>query len=280
MLRSLCETPGWHFAGLAYREGNSAGLDPTQLQERKNQMTNQESSPPVSEEISRLSRIVAGRFLFLGILMFVALFWAAGQLDWWEGWAYIIASLLTLIVGRFYLIYTAPDQIAERMEAPQKENVKPWERILVPVIAMLGPLAAWIVAGLDVRYGWSPDLPLYIQIIALTVLFSGAVFSNWSMIVNRFYSSHVRIQTDRGHSVISSGPYSVLRRHPGYAGDILAWIAVPFFFSSYWVVIPCITVILAYIVRITLEDRTLQEELPGYKEYASRVRYRLLPGIW
>jgi len=219
------------------------------------------------------------RFLFLGVFMFVVLFWAAGRLDWWEGWAYIVTSLLSLIVGRFYLIYTAPDQIVERMEAPKKENVKPWERILVPIIAMLGPMAAWIVAGLDVRYGWSPDLPLYIQIIALAVLFSGSMFSNWSMVVNRFYSSHVRIQTDRGHSVISSGPYSVMR-HPGYAGDILAWIAVPFFFSSYWVAIPCITVIVAYIVRITLEDRTLQEELPGYKEYASRVRYRLLPGLW
>jgi protein-S-isoprenylcysteine O-methyltransferase Ste14 len=211
--------------------------------------------------------------------MLAVLLLSAGRLDWWEGWAYTAVALLTMIVGRFYLIFTAPDQIVERMDAPQREHVKPWDRVFVLLIAFLGPVAAWIVAGLDVRHGWSPDIPLTVQLVALAMLLAGTVFSNWAMIVNRFYSSHVRIQKDRGHSVVSRGPYSVLR-HPGYAGDLVAWIAVPFFFSSYWVAIPCALVILAYFARTALEDRTLQEELPGYREYAAKVRYRLIPGLW
>ena len=96
---------------------------------------------------------------------------------------------------------------------------------------------------------------------------------------NRFFSSHVRIQTDRGHVVVDKGPYSVVR-HPGYAGGLLAWIAAPVFFSSWWVAVPCVITIGLNIYRIILEDRTLQEELSGYKEYAERVRWRLFPGIW
>jgi protein-S-isoprenylcysteine O-methyltransferase Ste14 len=115
--------------------------------------------------------------------------------------------------------------------------------------------------------------------IAVTLICTGAMFSSGAMIVNRFYSSHVRLQKDRAHAVVSSGPYRVLR-HQGYAGDLVAWMAAPFFFSSYWVAIPCAVVILAYFVRTGLEDRTLQEELPGYREYAGKVRYRLIPGIW
>ncbi|MGD2254062.1 MAG: isoprenylcysteine carboxylmethyltransferase family protein [Anaerolineales bacterium] len=239
--------------------------------------TNQ--TPPSREAIAPLVGQAVIRFVFLAVLMVVVLFWSAGKWNWWEGWAYMAVSLLTMIVGRFYLIFTAPDQIVERMEAPQREHVKPWDRFFVLLIAFLGPVAAWVVAGLDVRYGWSPDLPLAIQWIALALILAGTTFSNWAMIVNRFYSSHVRIQKDRGHAVVSSGPYRLLR-HPGYAGDLVAWIAVPFFFSSTWVAIPCVLVILAYFVRTALEDRTLQAELPGYREYAGKVRYRLIPGLW
>lgn len=105
------------------------------------------------------------------------------------------------------------------------------------------------------------------------------MIGTWAMVVNRFFSSHVRIQADRGHTVVSAGPYRVVR-HPGYAGGILAWIAAPVFFSSYWVTIPSVAVITLTIIRTALEDRTLKEELPGYSEYTERVRYRLVPGIW
>jgi protein-S-isoprenylcysteine O-methyltransferase Ste14 len=242
-------------------------------------MESSNSTPPSRAEIAPVVRVAVVRFVFLGAFMLAVLFLSAGRLDWWEGWAYTAAAMVMMIVARFYLIFTAPDQIVERMDAPQREHVKPWDRVFVLVIAFLGPVAAWIVAGLDVRFGWSPDLPIAIQLIALVLVVAGTTFSNWAMIVNRFYSSHVRIQEDRGHAVVDRGPYRILR-HPGYAGDLVSWIAIPFFFSSTWVAIPCLVVILTYFVRTALEDRTLQEELPGYREYAGKVRYRLLPGIW
>jgi protein-S-isoprenylcysteine O-methyltransferase Ste14 len=224
-------------------------------------------------------RTAIGRFVFLGVLMGLALFLSAGRLDWWEGWTYLAVSLGSMIIFRFYLISKDPGQLIERMDAPGQEDTKSWDRPFVLLLGMLGPLVAWIIAGLDVRYAWSAELPLWVQLAALVVLVLGILLFNWAMIANRFFSSHVRIQKDRGHAVISSGPYKIVR-HPGYAGDALAWLAVPFFFSSYWVGIPTLVVLVAYIVRIVLEDRTLQEELPGYKEYARRVRYRLIPGVW
>jgi protein-S-isoprenylcysteine O-methyltransferase Ste14 len=132
---------------------------------------------------------------------------------------------------------------------------------------------------LDKRFSWTPDLPDYVQVIALCVIFAADMLGVWAMLVNRFFSSYVRIQTDRGHTVVNAGPYRVVR-HPGYAGAVLAWIAGPVFFSSHWVAIPSIIVIALTIIRTALEDRTLQQELPGYSQYAESVRYRLVPGIW
>jgi len=172
-----------------------------------------------------------------------------------------------------------PDLARERAEAGQREGVKPWDKVLLPATAIYGPLVSWVIAGLDERFAWTPDLPDYVQVIALCVIFAGDMLGIWAMLVNRFFSSHVRIQTDRGHSVVSAGPYRVVR-HPAYAGAILAWIAGPVFFSSYWVAIPSVIVIALTIIRTALEDRTLQEELPGYRQYAQSVRYRLVPGLW
>ncbi len=242
-------------------------------------MGNQETSKSAPVAKSSVVVTVVVRFIFLGGMMLAALFLSAGTLDWWEGWTYFAASLGSMIVFRFYLISLDPGQVIERMEAPEQENVKKWDRPFVLLLGFLGPLIAWIVAGLDVRFGWSPSLPIEVQIVALVVLILGILLFNWALITNRFFSSHVRIQSDRGHAVVSSGPYRIVR-HPGYLGDALAWIAVPFLFSSYWVAIPTVFVLLAYIVRIVLEDRALQDELPGYKEYVGKVRYRLIPGIW
>ena len=242
-------------------------------------MDSSDSTSPSSVETAPVVRAAVTRFVFLGALMIAVLFLSAGRWAWWEAWAYVAVALVTMIAARFYLIFTAPDQIVERMDAPQREQVKDWDRPFVLLIGFFGPVVAWFVAGLDVRFGWSSDLPIAIQIVALVLVLAGTTFSNWAMIVNCFYSSHVRIQEDRGHAVVDRGPYRILR-HPGYAGDLVSWIAIPFFFSSLWVAIPCLVVIIAYIVRTALEDRTLHEELPGYRDYAGKVRYRLLPGIW
>jgi len=219
------------------------------------------------------------RFVVTTLFTLGLLFLSAGRLDWWEGWAYTGMTLFVLVLSRGLILVRNPGLAKERAEAGKRENVKAWDKLLLPVIAIYGPLVSWILAGLDERFGWTPDLPDYIQIIALCVIFLGSMIATWAMVVNRFFSSHVRIQVDRGHTVVNAGPYRVVR-HPGYAGGILSWIAAPVFFSSYWVAVTALVVIALNILRTALEDRMLREELPGYREYAERVRYRLLPGIW
>ena len=239
-------------------------------------MDTKSGKPSVTPGIPWLAVI---RFLVTTVFMLGVLFLSAGRLDWWEGWAYTGMTLVVLVLSRSLILIKSPDMARERAEAGRREGVKAWDKFLLPATAIYGPLASWIVAGLDERFSWTPDLPDYMQVIALCVIFLGSMIGTWAMVVNRFFSSHVRIQADRGHTVVSAGPYHVVR-HPGYAGVILAWIAAPVFFSSYWVAIPSIVVITLTIIRTALEDRTLREELPGYREYTERVRCRLMPGIW
>jgi len=219
------------------------------------------------------------RFIITSLFMLGVLFLAGGSLDWWEAWAYAAMTMIVLLSSRAVLILKNPELAQERSQAGQKENVKPWDKILMPITAIYLPLISWVVAGLDKRFGWSPDLPDYIQVIALFVIFLGSSIGTWAMITNQFFSSHVRIQTDRGHKVVNTGPYRFVR-HPGYAGGLISWLAAPVFFSSYWIMIPTILAIIGSILRTALEDRTLLDELPGYEEFAQRTRYRLVPGIW
>ena len=232
-----------------------------------------------TKQSPRIAWVVILRFFIASLLLMAVLFLAAGKLGWWEGWAYVVQAFIVLVFSRAVLIHKNPDLARERADAGRKENVKSWDRILLPLMSIILPVTGYIVAGLDERFGWSPDLPNGIQIVALLLIFAGSMIGTWAMIANRFFSSHVRIQAERGHTVVSDGPYRFVR-HPGYAGNVLAWIASPVFFSSTWAAIPAILAIGVAVVRTALEDRTLQAELPGYRDYARIVRRRLVPGIW
>ena len=230
-------------------------------------------------DISINWKVIAVRFTFTTLLIAAALFLPAGRLDWWEGWVYLVYTAATLIISRIILISKYPDTAQERMDAGKKENVKVWDKYLVQIVAVIMPIAAWIIAGFDVRFRWSPDLPDSIQIAAFLVSCLASLFSTWAMFANPFFSSHVRIQTDRGHTVTRSGPYRFVR-HPGYAGAVLSWATAVVFFGSYWMAIPAFLTIAALILRTGLEDQVLQEELHGYQAYTQDVKYRLIPGIW
>jgi protein-S-isoprenylcysteine O-methyltransferase Ste14 len=244
---------------------------------REAKMAIKSGKPNIATEIPWLAAIRF--FVFTTVFMAGVLFLSAGNLQWWEGWAYIGMSLVVLVGSRLLILLKNPDMLRERAEAGQREGVKAWDKILLPATAIYGPLVSWVIAGLDERFGWTPNLPDSIQIIALGVIFLGNMVGTWAMVDNRFFSSYVRIQTDRNHTVVNTGPYRVVR-HPGYASSILAWMAAPVFFSSYWLAIPSVVVIVLTVIRTALEDRTLREELPGYREYSAQVRYRLLPGVW
>jgi protein-S-isoprenylcysteine O-methyltransferase Ste14 len=136
-----------------------------------------------------------------------------------------------------------------------------------------------IVAGLDHRYYWSPEFPLWINVIGFILIAFGYAFAAWAVAENRFFSSMVRIQTDRGHVVCDTGPYRFVR-HPGYSGNILPLFGIVLALDSVWTLIPAAVALIIMVIRTVLEDQTLQEELPGYRDYARRVRYRLIPGIY
>lgn len=143
----------------------------------------------------------------------------------------------------------------------------------------LGGALVLLVAGLDRLWGWSPAFSGPLKLLALALILAGYALGSYALIANRFFSGTVRIQTERGHHVVSSGPYRWLR-HPGYAGALVAYLATPFFLDSAWAFLPTLFVMAVLVVRTALEDRTLQAELAGYREYAGQVRYRLLPGVW
>ncbi len=136
-----------------------------------------------------------------------------------------------------------------------------------------------IVAGLDHRYDWSPDFSLWLNIVGFFLITLGYAFAAWAVAENRFFYSVVVVRTDRGHVVCDSGPYHLVR-HPGYAGNILALFGIVLALGSVWTLLPVTAALAVSVLRTVLEDRALQEELPGYRDYARRVPYRLMPGIF
>ena len=207
------------------------------------------------------------------LLIAAILFIASGRLDWVWAWAYLGVGVGILAINASVL---PPELIAERGQI--KEDTKGWDKVLGAFIG-IPTLGTVIVAGLDKRYGWSPQLALAIQVIALVFYALAQGLFTWAMASNKFFSGTVRIQKERGHAVASGGPYRYVR-HPGYVGYITSWIATSFALGSLWALIPAGLVMCLMVVRTALEDRTLLEELDGYKEYTKRVRYRLLPGVW
>jgi protein-S-isoprenylcysteine O-methyltransferase Ste14 len=140
-------------------------------------------------------------------------------------------------------------------------------------------LGLLILSGLDKRFGWMPSLPLWVFILGVLLFILGYSFLLWAMYTNQFFSQIVRIQTERGHTAVTEGPYRIVR-HPGYAGMLVTFPGCVFILASLYGLILYLLYAVLVILRTSLEDRTLQAELPGYAEYAQHTRYRLIPGVW
>jgi protein-S-isoprenylcysteine O-methyltransferase Ste14 len=221
--------------------------------------------------------VVIPLLLIVFVIPFLPLL-IARRWNWWEAWLYAIICILGFAVSRALAARRHPDLLAERAGSLGHENVKTWDKWLSPLVG-IGSGSIPLVAGLDMFFGWSPTFSTPVKILALATILSGYILGSYALIENRFFSGVVRIQTERGHYVVSSGPYRWLR-HPGYTGAVLAYLATPFFLDSWWAFLPAMLLTILLIVRTALEDRTLQDELAGYHDYARRVRYRLLPGVW
>lgn len=217
------------------------------------------------------------RETFGNLILIAILFGLVGRWDWWPGWAlsavYILWSLGTLI----FIMPVNPAMLAER--ARPNRDTRRWD---VTLLTLMGVwlLVTYVVACLDARWGWSPPLPLWVQLLGLALAVCGYdVLLVWAMVVNAFFVALVRIQTEREHRVTSSGPYRIVR-HPGYLGTIICYLGTPLLLGSLWALLPALLAVASLVARTALEDRALHAELPGYPEYAARVRYRLLPGVW
>lgn len=219
-----------------------------------------------------LSALIALLMQFLPLLI-------SGDWRWVEGWIFGSLVILITIASRLLAARKHPDLLVERGNYATAAGVKEWDKYLGKFIAYYLPLAAYIVIGLDRRFGWTSPVDSRLKVISLAVMLLGFGLATWALVENRFFSAVVRIQKDRGHVVCDTGPYRWVR-HPGYAGGILAWLGVPLFMGSLWSFIPFGLTCLLIIIRARLEDDTLRKELDGYEQYTRTTPYRLLPGVW
>jgi protein-S-isoprenylcysteine O-methyltransferase Ste14 len=213
----------------------------------------------------------------MGIVMMAAiLFLAAGRLDWMMGWALVIITALWVAATALVVIPRNPELLAERVRP--KKGTKTWDTIILSIYGLI-TIARYIAAGLDVRFGWTTGISVPVQVVALIIAVAGYGLVVWATGTNAYFSQTARIQSERGHKVVSGGPYHFVR-HPGYIGVILFELASAIMLGSWWALVLSGVSSLLFIVRTALEDRMLHDELPGYADYARQTRYRLFPGIW
>jgi protein-S-isoprenylcysteine O-methyltransferase Ste14 len=222
-------------------------------------------------------RVAVMLLLVIVILPFLPIL-VSWRWQWWEAWVFGGIWAVGFIVSRLLLARRNPDLIAERANYAQHHDAKSWDKVLSPLVAIGSGLIP-LTAGLDARFGHPPIFPIWVELTALALIILSYVGATWALLENRFFSGMVRIQTDRGHSVVSTGPYAIVR-HPGYASSLVTFLAIPFFLDSWWAIVPAVIFIVVLFIRTALEDRTLRAELPGYTEYTHRTRFRLIPGIW
>jgi protein-S-isoprenylcysteine O-methyltransferase Ste14 len=223
------------------------------------------------QRIQLLLKSFAGIFFFL-LLLFIS----AGRIDYYQGWLYSAMSLLGLILS-FALTNNDMELLHERSKL--HKDAKNWDRQILKLSA-LTTVIAYIVAGLDSgRYQWSPHFPLSTCLMGVVLMFIGQLIFLIAKKTNKFFSSVVRIQKDRGHTVCEIGLYRFVR-HPGYLGMIISWCAFPLLLGSLWSIIPIGIAIVLLVVRTHFEDRTLLNELTGYSTYIQKTRYKLIPWIW
>lgn len=226
-----------------------------------------------------------GAKLWLSLIMrmvgfAVALLWPAGTWRWWEAWALIGLWLAFAIAATVFLSRHDPALLAERLKAsPVQKGQKAWDKVLMLLMFVAGS-GIYIVPGFDVvRFGWSEPLPVWVEVLAIVVQVPGLIFIGWVMHENTYLSRVVKIDDERGHHVITTGPYALVR-HPMYSAVIVLMFAFPVTLGSRYGLIPAALTVALLIVRTYFEDRTLHAELPGYPEYAKETRYRLIPRIW
>lgn len=211
------------------------------------------------------------------LVLFLLLFLIAGDWGWGLAWIQFGLYSLTKVVEVFLFIRWRPDLLVERSD--RKEGTQAWDMPLVILAVMVLPISTWVLCGLQHRFGWGPELPGWVVVLGIVLWLIGDFIILTAMWFNTFFAGTVRLQEERGHQVVSSGPYRVVR-HPGYAGMLFLQMGVPLTLASFWGLIPSLLVLPVLLMRTAKEDMFLQENLTGYKDYTQQTRWRLFPGVW
>jgi protein-S-isoprenylcysteine O-methyltransferase Ste14 len=206
--------------------------------------------------------------IILGLLILIP----AGTFNYWQVYLYFLILLVPMIFVLFYFLKKDPVFLERRTKAKEKEK----EQIIIQIVFTLIFVSGFVIPGLDKRFGWS-NVPVLIVIIADIVIFLGYLLIFFVFKQNSYASRIVQVEKDQ--KVISTGLYSIVR-HPMYLGVIIMYIPTPIALGSYWGLIPMATIPLALVLRIMNEEKVLCKDLPGYKDYRQRTRYRLIPFIW
>jgi protein-S-isoprenylcysteine O-methyltransferase Ste14 len=213
----------------------------------------------------------------IGTLFFLTiLFISAGRIDYWQGWLYASINFICLLLNS--LLIRNNNELAEE-RSTTKADTKSWDKKILGLSA-ISLIITYIVSGLDNgRSHWSPEFHWIINAIGVVFILCGEVIFLTAQKQNKFFSSVMRIQTDRGHVVCDSGIYKIIR-HPAYCGMIVTAAGIPLVLGSLWGLLPSVFSIVLILIRTSFEDKTLMNELNGYREYSANTRYRLIPYIW
>jgi len=209
-------------------------------------------------------------------LFFVIIFISAGRIDYWQGLIYVLIGLIMTVVN--YTVLRIDSELLEERAKPG-EGTKSWDKAILG-LSLLVTISMYITAGLDSgRYHWSPQYHWSFYILGIILTALGQLLFLIAQKQNRFFSSTVRIQTERGHTVCETGLYKMVR-HPAYLGSIIQSLGFPLLFGSRWSIIPVALSIILLVTRTYLEDKTLKNELQGYLNYSQKTRYKIIPFIW
>jgi protein-S-isoprenylcysteine O-methyltransferase Ste14 len=221
--------------------------------------------------VAQLPQRLARWLLFTSIFA-LAMYVVAGRLDLPMLNAYVAATAALFLVAT---LFVDPELLKERTRRGQKGE-DPLRLALIRVLFA----AFLLVALLDIgRFHWSDTVPRVLQLASLLVATAAMAWTFWALAANRFFLPVIRIQAERGHGVVSDGPYAWVR-HPGYAGNVLSAPATALALGSWWALVPALAISILFAMRTAHEDRFLEEHLEGYREYAARVRFRLAPHVW
>lgn len=210
------------------------------------------------------------------IIMFAALFWPAGTLDWPRGWIFLSVFLALTVIAIIWIWRTNPELFAARSR--YQKGTKPWDAVVATLTIILFAAILPVGAFDDGRYHWAPQ-PDWVVLIGYVLLTAGYLGLTWAQTVNRHFEPTVRIQTDRDHKVIDTGPYAVIR-HPGYATAILLGFGMALSLGSLYALIPAGLLVVVLFGRTLGEEAELRKGLEGYQAYMARVRWRWIPGVW